>query len=256
MSASHFKHKILDPAGAAPRARGCCCGTCTRRCCGCWSRRRWSRCRSPLPRRRLRRSSWARTTPTGDLHSYEGKPMRETDSAQRCYMCHRSMFQCSIDLPSLWCVSGRHRIAFAIVCLCETPWHVLCSTIAGSLTRHLSADSSHALLTRPLMGVTWPEMVRTVLAGHPMTQDPATAAAFRALKVSRPSPCLCLDSSRWCSPFTCCPNCRLVGFSLHPWRRFETRHLGFRTAGPELRDARRGAALCNFGRAAACCRGL
>ena len=33
------------------------------------------------------------------------------------------------------------------------------------------------------MGVTWPEMVRTVLAGHPLTQDAPAAAAFRTLKV-------------------------------------------------------------------------
>lgn len=35
---------------------------------------------------------------------------------------------------------------------------------------------------RPLLGVTWPEMVRSVLQGHPLTQDAATASAFKTLK--------------------------------------------------------------------------
>jgi hypothetical protein len=37
---------------------------------------------------------------------------------------------------------------------------------------------------RPLLGVTWPEMVRNVLQGHPLTQDAATAGAFKTLKAS------------------------------------------------------------------------
>lgn len=42
------------------------------------------------------------------------------------------------------------------------------------------------IVGRPLLGVTWPEMVRTVLAGHPLTQDAVTAAAFKTLK-ARPA---------------------------------------------------------------------
>ena len=84
---------------------------------------------------------------------------------------------------------------------CQTPISTTTGTAAGSgharrrccgddTNQHeqLGVKSACPALPRPLLGVTWPEMVRSVLQGHPLTQDAATAGAFKTLKASLARP--------------------------------------------------------------------
>lgn len=53
------------------------------------------------------------------------------------------------------------------------------------------------LCGRPLLGATWPELVRHYLEDHPpASMGPGAAAAFKALKVGATSAVTCLQQTR------------------------------------------------------------
>ena len=140
----------------------------------------------------------------------------------------------------------------ASVCIAATAW----SNVAERV------NVMCPVLPRPLLGVTWQEMVRSVLQGHPLTQDAATAGAFKTLKASLPtrqvlpwwlqsvhsagSSCSGMPSTRPAAILMLHQAC-----ALSEVQRQADQVVTQSAAGPELRDAGRCQAAGHPGGAAA-----